>query len=95
VDLGERLETADAALAHDDHDGAIAALVEAWREARHPRIADLASRVSAEATSRRPKIEGKTVPARIAAWRAAERGHTSSTSRAFWPLRGRPSGGTD
>jgi uncharacterized protein (TIGR02996 family) len=50
-----------------DTERVLAALLEAWRERPHPRVADLIDVVSAEVTLARGPVTGKTVTARLAA----------------------------
>jgi uncharacterized protein (TIGR02996 family) len=61
-----------AAIERGDLVAAITALPAAWRECRHPRIADLIDRVSAEVERAQGPIPGDTIKARCAAWHVIE-----------------------
>ncbi|GEM_PF-1109053 len=67
-DVTKHLERAYADIQRNDDEAALAALLEAWRERRVPRIADLVDRVSARITSSRGPIAAKTVKERTAKW---------------------------
>lgn len=63
----EALVGAAEALGRADGEGALEALLRAWRETREPRVAELVERVSADVTAARPAIAAKSVKERTAA----------------------------
>jgi uncharacterized protein (TIGR02996 family) len=71
----DHLKQARSRLAADDDEGALGALLEAWRASRAPRVADLVDLLSARVARRREPIRGKTVKARFAQWKAISAGH--------------------
>lgn len=73
--LVQRLDSAAAALARDDAAAALAEIIAAWQAQHHPRIANIAARISSLAAAGRTAIAGKTVKLRLAAWLEAEKDH--------------------
>lgn len=70
VNVSRALHQAEQALAETNDERALEALLSAWRELPHPRIADLVDRVSARITEARGAIEGKSVATRSKTWAA-------------------------
>ena len=66
--LGE----ARVAMDRGDLAGSLALLASGWRACRHPRIADLIDRASAEVDRARGPISGRTVKERCDAWHEIE-----------------------
>jgi uncharacterized protein (TIGR02996 family) len=75
VDPAKALKAAADALAAGNHRDALVQLLDAWRELRHPRIANVIDFVSEGLTAGAPPIKGKTAAARAEAWFAVERNH--------------------
>ncbi len=65
--LAEGLRAVRVALDGGDHEGALGALLAAWREARSTRVADLVDRVSRRIV--RPPITGGLLDERVRRWR--------------------------
>jgi uncharacterized protein (TIGR02996 family) len=73
MDVARTLLAAGVALDAGDRARALAKLLAAWRQLRHPRIAELVDYVSGELTAKAEPIKGKTIAARTAAWHAVEK----------------------
>jgi uncharacterized protein (TIGR02996 family) len=70
-----KLDEAAKRLARGDREGALEALLVAWRSERHPRLADLIDRVSAQLDAARDPIKGKTVGERTKSWHEIDAKH--------------------
>jgi len=65
------LQGAEVAIDKNDLRAALHALLEAWRDARIPKLADVIERVAEELARTLPPIKARALPDRIAAWSIA------------------------